>query len=434
MRRVLIILVVAAIVVAAAWYLAGLPGTVTAQAGDITFQASVSVVAVCLLAVFVLLYVLIRLLGWFIGLPRSLRARRMASRRRAGEIAITRALIALAASETADARRESARARRLLGDTPQTLLLAAEAGRLADRPDEAETAFRLLAARPDAAFLGYRGLLRQAVDRNDWAEAAILASKAEQAHPGAAWLRQERSQLAIHSGNWRDALALADANAPKAAFATAAAEAETDPSRALRLAKQAWKEDPAFTPAALAYARRLREAGKESRAQAVLHQAWAKTPNPEIADLALAPTPDAASRYRAAQRLVKGYDSNPESRLLLARTALEAGMLEEARRQVGYAREDGLNQRRLWLLLAQIEEQERGDTEEGRLAQRDALRRAASADPDPGWLCTHCHTPQPRWTAVCPTCGTAGTIVTAALPAAVHLPPEPTAAQSPQSS
>src|SRR6185437_5703408 len=267
----------------------------------------------------------------------------------------------------------------LLGETPQTLLLTAEAARLADRPDEAESAFRALTARPDAAFLGYRGLLRQAVDRSDWTAAATLAGHAEEAHPGAAWLRKERAQLAIRSGNWRDALALSGTDGPRAALATAAAEAESDPIRATALAKQAWKQDPGFAPAALAYARRLRAAGRERRAQAVITQAWAKAPHPDLAELAMAGITDPQARFAAAQRLVRGTEPNPESRLLLARTAFEAGLYPEARRQADLAREDGLNQRRLWLLLARIEEEEHGDTEEGRAAQREALRHAASA-------------------------------------------------------
>ena len=189
-------------------------------------------------------------------------ARRQAARRRhGGDVAITRTLLALAAGETGDARREASRARRLLGDTPATLLLAAEAGRIAGRADEAETAFRALADRSDAAFLGLRGLLRQAIEREDWAEAAALARQAEAVEPGAAWLRRERARLAVRAGEWSDALALADADAPKAALATAAAEAETDPGRALRLAKQAWQDDPSLAPATLAYATRLRAAG-----------------------------------------------------------------------------------------------------------------------------------------------------------------------------
>lgn len=424
MRRVLLVLIVCAAVVAAAWYLAGLPGTVTAQAGAITFQASVSVVAVCLLAIFVALYALLWLIAWLVALPRRLRARRLARRRAAGEQATTRALVALAAAEPGDARREAARARRLLGDTPQVLLLTAEAARLADRPEEAEGAFRALTARPDAAFLGYRGLLRQAMERADWTAAGTLAGQAEEAHPGAAWLRKERAELAIRSGNWRGALTLADADSPKAALATAAAEAEPDPIRAVALAKQAWKADPAFPPAALAYARRLRAGGRERRAQAIIRQTWAQAPHPDLAEFALEGITDPKARFEAGQRLVRGTDSNLESRLLIARLALEAGLYPEARRQTDLALEDKLNQRRLWLLIAQLEEAEHGDTEEGRAAQREALRRAASADPDPAWICRQCRTQVPRWVPVCPGCGAAGSITRGVAAAPIALPPE----------
>lgn len=410
MRRVLVTLVVAAIAVAVAWFLAGLPGTVTAHVGDVTFEAAVSVVAVGLLVIFVVLYLLLLVVATLLGLPRRLRARRAANRRRTGDAATTKALVALAAGETADARREAARARRLLGDTPQTLLLAAEAGRLAGRIDEAEAAWKALTGRSDAAFLGYRGLLRQAVEHKDWGAAASLAREAEAAHPGAAWLREERARLAIRTGSWSDALALADADAPKAALATAAANAEPDPALALRLARQAWKEDPGLAPAALAYARRLRETGYERRAQAVIRQSWTVAPQPELAAFALALVEDKLARVQAVQRLTKANPNHPESRLLLAATALDAGLLGEARRHAETARDGGLNQRRLWLLLARIEEEERGDTEEGRLAQREALRHAATADPDPGWRCAVCHAPQPDWHPACPACGAAGTL------------------------
>ena len=210
MRRALLVLIVAAVVVLAAWWLALLPGTVNAEIGSISFEAATPVVALALLASFIVLYVIVRLLGELIFLPDTLRRWRGGRRRQSGDLAITRTLVAIAAGETGDARREAARARRLLGDTPQTLLLAAEAGRLAGRESEAEAAFRALASRQDAAFLGYRGLLRQAMAKEDWVEAAALARQAEAAHPGAEWLRGERAQLAIRTGAWSEALALAD--------------------------------------------------------------------------------------------------------------------------------------------------------------------------------------------------------------------------------
>ena len=57
---------------------------------------------------------------------------------------------------------------------------------------------------------------------------------------------------------------------------------------------------------------------------------------------------------------------------------MEAGLTGEARHQADAARAEGVNQRRLWLLIAELDEKERGDTEEGRASQRDALRRVRS--------------------------------------------------------
>jgi HemY protein len=410
MRRVLLVLVFGVVVVALGWALASLPGRVSAEIGDVSFEASAPVATLGLLLLFTLLYAAFRLLGALVRLPRSWRRRQAARRRYGGDVAITRTLLALAAGETGDARREASRARHLLGDTPATLLLAAEAGRIAGRADEAETAFRALADRSDAAFLGLRGLLRQAIERADWAEATALARQAEAVEPGAAWLRRERAWLAVRAGAWSDALALADADAPKAALATAAAEAETDPGRALRLAGQAWQDDPSLAPATLAYATRLRSEGREGRALAAIRHSWAIAPQPDLADFALAPVSDKLQRMQAVQRLTEANPDHAESRLLLARTALAAGLTGEARRHAAAAVATGLNQRRLWLLLAEIEEAEDGDTEVHRMAQRDALRRAATADPDPAWRCDACHTAHGSWHPSCPDCFTVGSL------------------------
>jgi HemY protein len=403
MRRILFVVVTAAVVLAVAWALAALPGRMTANIGDITFEAATPVVALGLLLAFVLLYALFRLLGAAVGLPGSLRRRAAVRRRKAGDAATTRTLLALAAGETGEARREAHRARRMLGDTPATLLLAAEAGRIAGRTDEAVAAFRALSERDDAAFLGLRGLLRHAVEREDWQEAAALARKAEAVQPGAAWLRRERARLAVRSENWSDALALADPDAPKAALATGAADAEADVGRATRLAKDAWQNDPSLTPAALAYARRLRAAGRENRALATIRHSWSIAPHPELAAFALAPVSDPLAHMQAARKLTEANPEHAESRLLLARAALDAGLTGEARRYAEAARAAGVNQRRLWLLLADIDEAEGVD-------QRASLRHAATAEPDPTWRCGACHTAHAEWHPSCPNCFTVGSL------------------------
>jgi len=415
MRRIIVILFVAAALLAIGWRIAFLPGQVTADIGGLTVMTSAPVAILALLLAFGTMYWLIRLIAAGVRLPRTVSAWRGGHRRGAGEAAVTQTLLALAAGEADDARRAAARARRMLGDTPQTLLLAAEAGRLADRTDETEGAFRALAQRKDAAFLGYRGLLRMAIAQEDWKEATVLARQAEAAHPGAAWLRRERSRLAIRSGDWADALALAEpTSSARAALAVAAAG--HDPAGAARFAEQAWKSDPSLPAAVGAYAASLRKAGKDRRALAVLTRAWTAAPHPDIATAALAPLTDPLVRAQAAQRLTAANPSHAESRILLARTALDAGLTGEARHQIDAAMAEGVNQRRLWLLLAEIEEAARGDTEEGRRAQRDALHHAAMADADPAWRCESCHAEHAAWHAACPSCQTAGSLRWRAMP------------------
>ena len=405
MRRLLSTLVVAAVVVAAAWWLASLPGQVTGQIGDLTIEVATPVFALGLVAVAVAVAALFYGLGWLATLPRRLRRRRVERFRRSGDAAVTRALVALAAGDAAGARRDSARARRLLGDTPQTLLLAAQAGRLAGLQTEAQSLFHALAERDDAPLLGLRGLLQQAVAAEDWTGAAALARRAEDAHPGAAWLREERAHLAIRTRAWKEALSLAGPDAPRAAYAAAAAAAETDPDEALRLARQAWKEDPTLSPAVLAYAGRLGAAGSDARAQSVLRDAWQASPHPDLAAAALAGITDPLQRLKAAEKLTAGKPDHPETHLLLARAALAAGLTGAARRHAERARQQ-LNQRRVWVLLADLEEQEHGYTE----AVRDALRHAATADPDPTWRCAGCGRNHASWHPVCPNCGAAGRI------------------------
>jgi HemY protein len=416
MRRILGILLVAALALGVAWYLAGLPGTITARIGATTIVAPTAIAALAAVVAFLLGHAALRLLAGLWHLPRRWRAWCGGRHRHQGERAATRAMVALAAGEAADARHEAARARRLLGDTAQTLLLAAQAARLAGQPEEAEAALKALTQRPDTAFLGFRGLLRRANERGDWDEAARLAGQADAAHPGAAWLRGERARLAARTGRWEDALALADADAPKAALGVAAAEAATDPARARQLARRAWKDDPALTPAALAYASRLRAAGRERRARAVIRRTWTLAPHPDLAEFALAPVHEPLARMQAAQHLAAANPDHPEAHFLLARTALTAGLLGEARRHADAANQAGLTQRRLWLLRAAIEEAADGTSEAGRAAQRDALRHAAEADPDPTWRCTACQAAAERWSPACPSCAAAGSLRWSAAP------------------
>src|SRR3954462_2039671 len=238
MRRVVAFLIVGIAVIAIAWGLANLTGHVDATVGPYRIETSASLTILVLGVAFILLYLLLRLLIALVMLPLASGGWGRRARVRVGERAITRVLIALAAGEDRMARREAKRVRQLLGDSPQTLLLAAEARRLGGREDEAEAAYKALTQREDGRFLGFRGLLRQAIERRDWKQADTLAREAEAARPGTAWLRQQRAELAVHSDSWSSAAELTDQSESKVIYSIAAAEADKDPIRALAYAKQ----------------------------------------------------------------------------------------------------------------------------------------------------------------------------------------------------
>lgn len=414
MRRALLLLAGLSAVTALALWLARVGGTVEVAVGETWIGVTFPVAIMILVLAFLLLHGLLSAARWLAGLPARRRAARREQRRAEGDAAVTRALVALAAGTAQAARTEVRRARQLLGDTPQTLLLAAEAERLGGREEAAAAAFKALAERPDARFLGLRGLLRQAMQRQDWAAAQRLAQEAEAAQPGAAWLREERQVLALRTHDWREALALAAPDAPRAALALAASLQEEDPARAAEFEKQAFAADPAFAPGALAHAKRLAAAGGARRARVVLEQSWLAAPHSDIAIAWLAGEKDRLARVKSAEDLIHRNREHPESRLLMARVAIDAGLTGRARAELDALVSARAADRRAYLLLAELEEVEHGDTADARAAQAKWLRAAANALGAPRWRCAACGAEHNGWKADCGACGTVGRIVWAA--------------------
>lgn len=410
MRRALLLLIALSAVTGLALWLARIGGTVEVRVGDVWIGITFPVALMALAIAFLLLHGSLTAFRWLRDLPARRRAARREQRRSDGDAAVTRALVALAAGTPDAARAEVRRARLLLGDTPQTLLLAAEAERLAGREDAAATVFKQLADRGDARFLGLRGLLRQAMQREDWAAAQRLAKEAETVHPGAAWLREERQVLALRTHDWREALALSPPAGPRAALALAAAMQEEEPARAAEFEKQAFAADPAFTPAALAHAKRLAAAGSARRARSVLEQSWLAAPHPDIGAAWIAGEKDRLARVKAVEDLIHRNREHPESRLLMARAAIDAGLTGRARSELEALVAADSADRRCYLMLAELEEVEHGDTADARAAQAKWLRAAANAQGAPRWRCGACGAEHNAWKAECAACGTVGRI------------------------
>lgn len=397
MRRVVLFLLASAAVLALAWWVAHLPGTVALSGFGYSVETTSPVAVVGGAVLLLALLVVLRLVMGLLGVPGVLRFWRRAQARRQGDAAVGKALVALAAGEAAAARRQARRARDLLGDTPQTLLLAAESARLGGNRGEAEACYQVLAARSDGAFLGLRGLFRLAVEREDWAEASSLARRAEALQPGANWLREARLRVADETGQWGRALALAGPDLPEEVLASAAAQQEADPQGAAKLARQAWKANPAFPPAVVAHAAALRREGHDGRAEEAIIAAWRAEPHPDLAAALLEDVADARARLRLAVKLSNARAEHVETQYLLGRLSLEAGEVGEARFHAERARGLALPTKRVLLLLADIAAAERRDA-------TALLRAAAEAPADPAWTCGQCGTRLAAWRPACPAC------------------------------
>jgi HemY protein len=95
----------------------------------------------------------------------------------------------------------------------------------------------------------------------------------------------------------------------------------------------------------------------------------------------------------------------------MARVAIDAGLTGRARSELEALVAARTADRRAFLMLAELEEVEHGDTADARAAQAKWLRAAAHAPGEPRWRCAACGAEPKEWKPECAACGTVGRIV-----------------------
>ncbi len=391
MLRAVKFMLLATALLALAWWVGGLPGTVTAHAGPYAITTSTQAALLLLVLAAILLTVLLRVLGGIRRVPGQLGGWRAGKRAAAGEAATLRGLAALAAEDAQAAKAEAAKALKLLGETPLALMLSAESARLAGDAAQAKTAFEKLTRHQELKFLGHQGLLRQSLTAKDHETARQHAQAAEAAYPGSAWTRAQRLELALHGQDYAAALGLTRDKHEIAALATAAARNAANPSQALTFAKQAVKADPQLAPAVVALATSLRAVDKTRAAKKALYAGWQEAPHPLIAEAWFTPGATPLERAKDAPGLAAANPGHVESELVLARADLDAGLTGEAKRHAQAALDAGCTDGRAQAILDQLA---------GKPAQPSRF----------AWVCASCHHTQEDWAPVCPVCHKIGSL------------------------
>ncbi len=442
MLRALAFLVTLAAVTWAAVWLADHPGEVAIRWQGYAVSTTVGVLALAVAAVAIVWALVYRFWHWLHAGPRRLREGRASRRRERGYRALTEGLVAAAAGDGRTAQRLGREAGRLI-DNPFNLLLLAQAAQLAGDEAAARRHFTAMLEHPETAFLGLRGLLVQATKAGDFEAARDYARRAFALRPEAEWVAEALFDLEVRAGDWEAAQRTLESQQRHkhvsgetarrrravllAARALAAHEAGRD-DEALPLARKAHDLAPDLVAAGALAARLLAAAGRRRAAAKTIDAAWDAAPHPLLveAHAALAPGEGALQRLKRVERLAARRPEHPESRLALAEAALAAEVWGAARAQLTALAESHPS-RRVFRLLARLEERENGDV----AAAQSWLWRAASAPPDAAWVCEKCGAVASAWAPRCPACAAFDSLAWKTPPAADALDAPETAAALP---
>lgn len=437
MIRILFFIALLALVLFLVVFISQVPGTVQIVIGETNAEGGAlelhSRLGPLVLIVFLLGVVLA--MGWHLvsltmGSVRGFSLWRRNRRLRLGYESLTRGMVAVAAGDPQDAQRQAGRARSLLGTHPLALLLSAEAAQLANDLDAAKLHFGAMMKRTETEFIGIRGLLIQALDREDAEEALELARRAVALRPRTGWVLKTLFDLQVRARLWSEAqdtlhragrervFAEHELKRRRALLAFLRAEEAQRSGRkeeARDLYREAQSLEPRLVPAVVAHADCLIDLNSARSAAKLLEKAWSAEPHADIASAYLrarAGAPGLLNRrtkesataiLRWAERLHALQPESLEGQLVLATAAVEAEDWARAREVLAQARQTAgeTPPARLCRLMARLETGERGDV----AAARDWLERAAEAGPPPVWVCGNCGALSESWTAVCPSCG-----------------------------
>ncbi len=388
MFRWIITLILLAVIVAAAGFLAREPGSVVVDWRGYHLEVSVAVAVLALLVLIAAVVLLFRLWWFVLRTPRSIARKFHVREQRRGYEAVSRGLVAVAAGDPENARRHARKAESLLEKKPLSMLLSAQSAQLDGDDQAAKTFFQSMQERWDTEFLGVRGLLTQAIKREDWAEALSLAKRAYTLNPKSPWVVETLYDLQKRTQQWSDAKGtLQEAKRlklmPPEVIKTEMAEIlyrkslSADENHAIDEAKAAHKADPTFIPAAVRFASLLAGAGLTKRAARVVEDVWAENPDRQLAEVYFSAKDweDPRGKLEVAKRLARANPTHMESKLIIGECAIQAKLWDEARANIEpYATDDA--SARVCRLMAQLEEGSGNDE-----AARDWLVRA-SGSPD----------------------------------------------------
>lgn len=423
MLRLIAFLVVVGLVIAGAVWMADRPGDVTVEWLGWRLDTTVPMLLLLLAVVAGALLVVWRILRAILGLPGFIGQKRRARALRKGLKALTDGFAAVIAEDSYRARKKAAEAEHHLTDKAPGRILLARAALLGDDRALARDLNTALLDHKETELAGLRGLMEEALSEGRRDEAIGYAARAFDKAPRAAWAGRALFAAQAADRRFDDALATLTAGRKTGVFTaeeadrraaviyTLRAREALDAGQvyeATRLGRKATDTDGAFIPGLMVHAEALGKEGNAKKGAGLIEAAWKRHPHPDLGRvyMGLWADEDALKRVGHAERLAETNPEHLESRLLVARAALDAELWGQARARLKPLVDQAVLDRRVALLMAELEKGEHDAVED----EARWLRQAVDLGRTDRWRCTACGTVHDVWAADCTGCGAFATL------------------------
>ncbi len=374
MVRIVFFLILTGLAVTAAITLAGFPGLVRVEWLGRIVELPIGVGIAGLLSVALLGAVAFWIFRAIWRTPKAVGEALGRRRTNKGYQAVSAGMLAVAAGDSGEAKRQARKAEQLLANLPLARLLSAQAAQLDGDEGAAKQYFEAMLDDRQTEFLGVRGLLTLAAKDGDRPTTLRLSKRAMALKPTSPWAQIAGFEATVNSHLWQEAqgtlarsistgtISKEDGAKLKAALLverSRVALGDEKPAEALALATQARKTDPSSRTAALWLTQRQIEAGKMRAARNTIEKAWAVAPGAQLAALYTGLGPEGEKPNRLLERVQRLARQNPdhvESLLVLAQAQMVAEKWEAARDNL--MRVEAVEPtRRVYRLLADLERQ-----------------------------------------------------------------------------
>lgn len=392
------------------------PGSASFEWMGYSVKVPIGLFIASLFLVLVLASVFLNVLKFFCSLPQTYLSVLKKKKTQKSKSLLIDGLSAIAAGQNQEAKEIMKLTSEVIPtDDDLTQFVAAQASYMIGDEENATRMYLNLLKNKRTSFLGLRGLLMQAKERNDYNLTQEYINKSIAIRPDSPWLQSEYlinsirlAQKGIFSENEKNKLLK---YIPKDLWHKHKAMIYWLKLQSNLPISYSDREDLhlkifSFAPEWILNVKKLAELyikmSSFSKAQKIIMDSFKKTPHRilgELWDIVFSDL-QPMDRYRTMEKLVSGNEMHAESQYSLAQSAIKAQLWGQAEKHLDQFLSYGVTKTGC-LLMAELMEKKYPTQPE---LSREWLQRAAQINSDYNWQCNNCSSTYGDWHLICSNC------------------------------